>query len=830
MLISNYFRINTPGFIVKKCFRTTTGSPMISPINETGFQVGALLLAAPDVSARASLIASAVVELAPDSACAVLWLTVAEDEASWTVIGLAGDVSAEQTELGAGNRLIAPLLTEPTEIVIYSGPEVVREDFAHLHVSRSVASIAYIPLLYEDQLTGALEILSFAEPIDSAQLEELAPILQMAPPAILAAEQSEQKRQTLLDSVHRMTQLYDLEKSLNATLEMDAVTLAIPTKAAAMLPCQAVHLWLFEGSALRLVSSCGEDPTVELGMTQAPGEGYVADMAEEGEPLLIDDPDDERLRKRNVAASEESGIPPITNALLVPLIQDEAEVGVLEAVNREDRPFDDDDLFFLTSMAETVSSALKNASLMLSERKLAILEALVHVSSEITSTLRLDRLLQIIVNSPQNVLPYELCAIALDHRGRLQLKAVSGMSSLPMGDPQVERIHELLRWLSAENDPLHLSRYDEADAESQPELPGAVARHFEETGYRSLFSLPLADDQGRVGLLLYESSVPDFLSLPHIEMIKILAGQATVAIRNALLYREVPLISLIEPLMQKKASLLRTSGKRRLTTAVVAAAILLFLVFCPMPMRVSGDALIAPQHLVTVAAPVDGNVQAVYVHEGQRVAAGTVLGALNDWQWRTDLAAADAKYQAAMLTMQDDLAHGSAQSGADRAQTEYLRSEVARITSRLESAQLRSPIDGVVVTPNLENVAGKHLLAGDTFAQVLDLKTAVVRIAVAEADASLLARGQHAAIKLDSFPQKTWHDSVAVVSPEAQVDEGKGNRTFTAEVPVANTDAMLRDGMSGKAKIFIGWRPAGYVLLRRPALWLWQTLWNWIGW
>ena len=62
------------------------------------------------------------------------------------------------------------------------------------------------------------------------------------------------------------------------------------------------------------------------------------------------------------------------------------------------------------------------------------------VSSEITSTLRLDRLLQIIVNSPQNVLPYELCAIALDNRGHLQLKAVSGMASLPLGDAQVERL------------------------------------------------------------------------------------------------------------------------------------------------------------------------------------------------------------------------------------------------------------------------------------------------------------------------------------------------------------------------------------------------------
>ena len=56
-------------------------------------------------------------------------------------------------------------------------------------------------------------------------------------------------------------------------------------------------------------------------------------MAEDGEPLLIDDPEDERLAKRNVDAGEESGIEPVTNVLLVPLIQDEAEVGVIEASN-----------------------------------------------------------------------------------------------------------------------------------------------------------------------------------------------------------------------------------------------------------------------------------------------------------------------------------------------------------------------------------------------------------------------------------------------------------------------------------------------------------------
>jgi hypothetical protein len=36
--------------------------------------------------------------------------------------------------------------------------------------------------------------------------------------------------------------------------------------------------------------------------------------------------------------------------------------------------------------------------------------------------------------------------------------------------------------------------------------------------------------------------------------------------------------------------------------------------------------------------------------------------------------------------------------------------------------------------------------------------------------------------------------------------------------------------MTGRAKVFLGYRPAGYVLLRRPALWIWQLLWNWFGW
>ena len=799
---------------------------MISPVNDAAVQVSALLLAAPDPVARGSIIASAIVELLPDCACVVHRFAAEKGEEAWTPVGAGGDISVEPISLKADGRLIAPLLSDSPEPVIYPGFSTRREDYAHLHVSRSIATIAYIPLLHDTALAGALEIVSFSSGLRLQDLETIGPVVQLTLPAILAAEDFDSTRQGLLDSVHRMTQLYDLEKSLNSTLDFDSVTAAIPEKVSAMLTCQAVHLWLFDGDVLRLLSSTGEDATLSVGMTMAPGEGYVADMAEEGEPLRITDPKDERLIQRNATAKDD-GVPPVTDALLVPLLQDGAEVGVVEAINKEGGPFNEDDEFLLISMAETISSALKNATLLLAERRLEILKTLVQVSAEITSTLRLDRLLQIIVNSPQNVLPYERCAIALDQRGRLQLKAVSGMSSLPLGDVHVERLHDLTRWLSTQSELVQCQLHENSDPGMQSDLPAPVAHYFRETGFRALYALPLTDDQGRVGLLLYESSEPDFLELAHIEMIKVLAGQATVAIRNALLYREVPLISVIEPLMKKKNALLNNRRSRWMTFGVVFECAL-FLGFCPLPMRVKGDAAVAPQHLVTVAAPVDGNVSAVFAHEGQRVAPGDVLGAMNDWQWRTDLAASEAKYQTATLVMENDLAHGSAQAGADRAQAEYLRSEVARARARLDSAQLRSPLSGIVVTTNLQNFAGRHLNAGDPFAQVLDLSTVILQVTVPERDIALLSPGQSVAIKLDSYPQRTWRGRVSVVSPVAR--PGDGERSFTVEVPLSNVETDLRAGMTGRAKISIGWRSAGYVLLRRPALWLWELAWNWIGW
>jgi GAF domain-containing protein len=804
-----------------------TGSRLNS---EHSSELAQSLLAAPEVAARATLLADAISKALPGSACALYSLRSSAEVPCWTVLGVSDGITVVDPAIAATTRLFAPLL-ESADPIVYSAGDLAREDYAHIHVLRTIRSIGYLPLLREQELAGAFEIVSFSDPLTEATLQSIDGLAELAVTALGSAEQYEEQRQNLLDSIHRLTQLYDLEKSLNETLDFEPLLELIPVKVAAMLPCQAIHLWMFDGGRLRLVSAWGEDATAEVGATEDAGEGYVGDMAEEGEPLLINDPADPRLATRNARAA---GGALVTDVLLVPLIEHaqnggESELGVLEAVNKAGGAgFTDDDLFFMNSMSETVSSALKNASLMHAERKLEILEALVHVSSEITSTLRLDRLLHIIVNSPQSVLPFERCSIALDNRGRLQLKAVSGMASIPAGDVEVERLRELLQWLSSYDRQLLIRQHEEEPETEDAQARAAIGKHFAASGYRALFALPLADDQGRVGLLVYESSDPEFLEVAHIEMIKVLAGQTTVAVRNALLYREVPLISLLEPLVQRKQAFLRSDRKRQGVILGTVAAVTLFLIFCPLPLRVSGTAVVAPQSVATLAAPVEGTIANVYAREGQQVSRGEVLATMDDWSWRNQLTAAQAKYEAAMLAMQGDLARHSAKAGEDRTQADYLYAEMERTRLRIANAQLRSPIDGIVMTPDLQNAVGEHLDAGATFAQVLNLASARVNIAVDQEDAKLVQAGQRAAIKLNSFPAQTLHGQVFSVSPEARLS-GDG-RVFYAHVLLPNGSAQLRTGMDGRAKVFAGFRPAGFVLLRAPALWLWKQLWSWIGW
>src|SRR5208283_3496407 len=491
----------------------------------------------------------------------------------------------------------------------------------------------------------------------------------------------ESERNTSLQSISRVTQMYDLEKVFNSTLEMDELLGTIAKKFQEVMNVQGVNLWMVNNDALELVSCEGFDPTVQLGMVQGLGGGIAGDMSDSGEAVLVDNADDERLQKRNAGIEEGR----VFSIVAVPLLEHENLVGVVEAVNRLDGlPFDDDDQFLLTNICETASNALHNASLLQSERKVEILQTLVQVSAEITSTLNLDRVLQAVVNHTQAIIAFDAAPTGRKSAGGRHWKAVSGMTQINSADPAISALKAMLEWASISNQEIHITQHGDKIDDPRPETQAKFAAYFSETGMRAFYALPLIDDQGRLGVLSFESSDPDFLTVAHLEIIKVLAGQATVALRNASLYREVPFINLLEPLLQKKKRFLAMEKRRRWAMIALAIVAGLFLIFCPLPMRVIGDATVASARTAQIEAGVDGVVRNVYIKEGDQVREGAVLAALEDWSYRADLATAQAKYQEALATMNRALSQNDGTlAGTERTQVEYLKADLARARERL---------------------------------------------------------------------------------------------------------------------------------------------------
>jgi RND family efflux transporter MFP subunit len=784
------------------------------------------LLGVQELIPRARIIARAVAESVAGSSVNIYTAGTLAGAEVWIPRAWSGEQTVRGSSVPINTGTLAELAARQ-EPLIFSGSHLSREDYAHLDVRRTLNSLAYLPLVSGADLVGVVEILSFENEMTAAEIAELQEPANVAAFALDAAHRYEIERNDSLASVSRLTQLYDLEKSFSSTLEMEELLPIISDKFREVMECSAINLWLLRGDeTLELMHQSGFDPTTPAGSVQKPGEGIPGDVSDNGEAVLIVSPEDPRLGARSAASTPDG----VSTLIAVAIMDRGALVGVVEAVNKLDAtPFDDDDVFALSSVTETASTALHNASLLMAERKVEILETLVTVSHEITSTLNLERMLQTIVNAPQAVIPYERAAIALEQRGRFKLRAVTGLTQVNTDAPDVAPLNSILQWAALAEEIVNVRQHgDEIDSDRE-ESRAKFKQYFAESGMRGFYAMPLNDDTGRVGILSLESSDPDFLSPVHIELMQVLASQATVALRNAQMYKEVPFISVLEPVLERKRKFMAMEKRRRTLFLALAAVATLFLVACPLPLRVDGDAMVAPGRRALVQPEVEGVVEKVAIHEGQSVQRGQMLAEMQAWGFRSALAEAQSKYESAMLQMNHALAanDGSA-AGVHRVQADYWKSEVDRARQSLEKTQLRSPIDGVVATPHVENFAGRKLQQGDSFAEVVDTSQAIVDVAIDDTDAGLLKAGQKAVVKLNSYPTRTFQGNIIIVSPKAELL--RDATVFYARVVVPNADGAIRTGMEGRGKIRVGWQPAAYVIFRRPFFWLYSKVWYWLGW
>ena len=697
-----------------------------------------------------------------------------------------------------------------------------------------VQTALYVSIPGASGPAGVAELLNKAggefTPEDGAYLEEAARMTGRALDAIRTAEAD---RNAQFETLERLTALYDIARIFNSTLELEDLCPIVTSKIRDILGAQACNLWLVsqDRETLAFAHQDGEDPTTDEDSETAMGEGFVGVVGRDGKGRLAADASLEALLDpRRTAAKEFT----ITSAMAAPLLKDDRVLGVVEVLNKLDETeFDDDDLFFLNSVGEQAGLAVHNANLLKAERKVHELGALLTLSKEITSTLDLDHILTTLVHQAAEVLPFERCTIGLYDGAKFYLAAVSGESEVP-GTPEMKRLREILEWVGEDYEAVSADQQEDGWT-TAPEKPDPrLIPYLTERQMSGFYARSLRDDQGTLGVIALESGEADFLSESQLETLEILASQVTVAIRNARLYQNVPLIRVWRPVAETQQKLRAVTGGRRIELLTRAVMIAVLLVAVPWPLRVDGTAHVVPAQRRIVTAETEGVVRQVFVREGERVEEGARLAQLDDGEIRVRLETARAQ----LALARHDLAEAQERrdmtvAGRARLRLDMAQAEVDLQSDRLTRALLVAPMAGLVVTPKVEEKTGRLMARGESFCELVDQKRMAADIVFPETDESLVRQGAAVSLKVNALPTMTFRGKVERLS--AQTIASEGEQYFQAHATFENTGGRLRDDMVGRAKVDSsggwaksGWYPVGYVLLRPPARWLWRKLWTWM--
>ncbi|MGB0036067.1 MAG: efflux RND transporter periplasmic adaptor subunit [Candidatus Acidiferrales bacterium] len=737
-------------------------------------------------------------------------------------------------EEGTGDGLLAEVL-ESTKTKRLTARDIPEGGLSHLdEASQSrVKSALYATVPGVQCAEGVVEVLNKrAGDFTAEDAHFLEEANRLAGQALTNLGAIEGERHAQLATLERLTALYDLGRTFTSTLELEELLPIVAGKIQDILGAGACNLWLVDPASqeLYLEHQSGEDPTVEEGARVSATEGLLGQIAQNANPKLIENPaEDPALEERRASGGEFE----MLSWMAAPLRKEAEVLGIVELVNKADgTPFDEDDLFFLSSISEQAAVALHNANLLKSERKVHALDALLKISQEITSTLDLDHVLTTVVHQAASVVPFDRCVIGFFDRRRFLLGAVSGEEEVPK-TREMDTLRERLEWIATLEGAVSADLYDDGWHVEPEEARAQLASFLEANGQNGFYALPLRDDQGTLGVIALLSGDADFLSPSQRETVGILANQTTVAIRNAQLYQQVPLANFLQPFAERKQKLLSAMGQGRFRqyaerTALVIAA----LVVIPWPMRVRTDATVVPAERRIVSTIDGGVVQRVYVHEGDAVEPGQMLAQLDDGEDRVKLAQATAALaQARRELAEAEFRNDPSAAGQALIRADLHAAEVQFEQERISQSQLRAPIAGIVITPKVEERTGTLVKAGEGFCEIVEQDHMAAEMSVPETDLGLVRPGKNVDLKLNAFPTKTFEGTVERIG--AQTHSEAGEQYFIVRAVFDNPGRQARTGMVGRARIragggFIvsGWYPIGYALLRSPSRYVWEKIWG----
>jgi putative peptide zinc metalloprotease protein len=293
-------------------------------------------------------------------------------------------------------------------------------------------------------------------------------------------------------------------------------------------------------------------------------------------------------------------------------------------------------------------------------------------------------------------------------------------------------------------------------------------------------------------------------------------------------------------------------------TLSVLAAVVLAVLFLPLPHSVLATFEIQARDAEPVYIDPAGTLMSVDVKPGQQVQAGAQLAQLQNIDLELGIAKLmqdEAQYRSQLDSLRRqgfDDPHAVAQIPQVEEALKSTEEQLKKKNADLERLKLKAPIAGTVLPPPLvprrddpeeqlpnwsgsplekENL-GAYLREGTLFCQIGDPRKLESVLVIDQADRNFVRPGQSVDLKIDELPRHTFSSTVAEIAESemkiaprrmttksggelaTKTDPNSGverpmSTSYQARVPLDDQTGLMRLGLRGTARIYTDWMPLG---------------------
>ncbi|KAB8044652.1 HlyD family efflux transporter periplasmic adaptor subunit [Janthinobacterium aquaticum] len=413
----------------------------------------------------------------------------------------------------------------------------------------------------------------------------------------------------------------------------------------------------------------------------------------------------------------------------------------------------------------------------------------------------------IAVNDTWRLLPYRQAVLwRNDMAGVASVKLVSGLADLPVDSPYRQWMNQALRLFAPDLAPGQTKRIIRTD------MPEAMWAGWDEWMGACALLVPLPTPAGTTVGGLWLTLEQD-------------AGEAETALlaRLAGAYGQALWAWRVQAAAWRTTLARLRKRPKWLWLAALGVALI------PMRLTVLAPAEIIGKDAKLIAAPQDGVVARFFVAPNQTVAAGAPLFALEDMgaRNRNEVAAKSEAVAAAEYLRATQKSFSDGASKADlsalNARLEEKAAEAQYVKDMLERIQVRAPEAGIAVFSDPNDWLGKPVQTGERIILLANPAKVQIAIRLPVDDALSLDPGAAVKLYLNVAPLSTVAGVLTQSSYEPALTSD-GVVAYSLKADLAAGEAVQRIGLKGTAKLYGGWAPLIYHVLRKPLAVVRRTL------